>query len=61
MHEFDVRHHARDHDDVQGACAHDLIGDVDVAAERVTRLGQYEISHPLRLYKVVANCRPRGR
>ena len=45
MHELDMRNDAGDKDDVDGPVANHLIGDVDVAAQRIACLGQRKIVH----------------
>src|ERR1035437_10905368 len=45
MHEIDMRDHARNQNNIDRSFAHYLIGDVDVAAQRVARLGQSKIVH----------------
>ena len=43
--ELDMRYKAGDHHDVDGPGAHHLVGDVDVAAERITRVRQDKVAH----------------
>ena len=45
---FDTRDDPGHQDDVDRSVAHHLKGDVDVAAQRVTRIGQFKIAHEVR-------------
>src|ERR1700681_5012892 len=45
MCELDMRNEPGDHDNIKRSRAHHLIGDVDIAAQRVARLGQCKIAH----------------
>lgn len=59
MLELNVRHEAWDQNNIEWPVAHHLIGDADVAAERVTRNGQFHSIHWAFLKKrVVGNGRP---
>jgi len=49
---IDMRDDARDQDDVDRAAAHDLVGDAEIAALRILRLGQCKFSHGRPRYDV---------
>ena len=44
MHELNMRYEARHHYDIEGAVAYRLVGDVDLAAQCVSRFGCSKIN-----------------